>query len=632
MLLEGSLRLIDYGTDLSLFVKEEIDGTSYWVMNPDLKSRYFARTGFSPNMSTDYFRIPKPTGTFRIICLGGSTTIGFPYGQSGSFAAFLRERLRTIFPGRTTEVINLGMTATNSFTVNDLVRDLEAAEPDLLVVYDGHNEFYGALGVASSESLGSRGLTKAYLRLIHIRTFQLLRNLLADLFRGEEHRQPAGTMMERLARGSAVPFRGDLYHRALDYFRENLEELRETALKRKIPLILSTQVSNLRDQPPFLSGRNPDLAPGSREIVERSLAAAAALERTGKSREAVGHYEEAIKVDSMQAQAHYRLARNLDTLGERSRALTHYQHARDLDELRFRTSSDFNDAIRALEVPGRIMLADLEGAFAAHSPDSITGSNLILEHLHPNLSGSFLMAREIAALMRRSQLLGTSEEWLAADTISDATHWSKRLTTLIDELAARKRIALLTSGFPFRPGEAQAYTPPADPRLALIVDELVGGRATWEESHVRAAEYFDSINNLENAATEYRALVHQLRYNTSSYYRLAVVYARGKNIREAREILFESLLIDSTSLAFQLLGRITLEHDGAEAAIPFLEKAFHLSNTVDDRAECGYFLALAYVQAGRADQAIEPLDHVLRVKPDFPAARSLRDRIGKGSP
>src|SRR5438046_2339610 len=84
--LELTLRVARYGPNLELFTTEEIAGKTYYVMNPDVKGRYFSTVEFSPNTSPDYFRVPKPGGTFRIFCLGGSTTAGYPYGYVGSFS------------------------------------------------------------------------------------------------------------------------------------------------------------------------------------------------------------------------------------------------------------------------------------------------------------------------------------------------------------------------------------------------------------------------------------------------------------------------------------------------------------------------------------------------------------------
>src|SRR6202142_1093292 len=152
VILELGLRLFRYGPDISLFTPIDAGGKTYLVMNPGVGKRYFPGTGFSPATSLDAFEKEKPPGTLRIFCLGGSTTVGYPYWFNAAFSTFLRYRLPAIFPDRSIEVINLGMTATNSFTVLDIARELGGVSPDCIIVYDGHNEFYGALGVASRES------------------------------------------------------------------------------------------------------------------------------------------------------------------------------------------------------------------------------------------------------------------------------------------------------------------------------------------------------------------------------------------------------------------------------------------------------------------------------------------------
>ena len=43
----------------------------------------------------------------------------------------------------------------NSFTLRDLFPGVLEQKPDLVLIYTGHNEYYGALGVGSMESLGS---------------------------------------------------------------------------------------------------------------------------------------------------------------------------------------------------------------------------------------------------------------------------------------------------------------------------------------------------------------------------------------------------------------------------------------------------------------------------------------------
>ena len=72
----------------------------------------------------------------------------------GSFSRYIRRRLELVYPGTHIEVVNISMTGVNSYTLLDLVPGVLKQKPDLILIYAGHNEFYGALGVGSLESFG----------------------------------------------------------------------------------------------------------------------------------------------------------------------------------------------------------------------------------------------------------------------------------------------------------------------------------------------------------------------------------------------------------------------------------------------------------------------------------------------
>lgn len=625
LLLEAALRMLHYGPDLALFATEKIGGRTYHVMNPAVKSRYFADVAFSPNTSSDYFLVPKPPGTFRIFCLGGSTTVGFPYGFTGSFSSHLRNRLRTLFPDRPVEVINLGMTATNSTTVLDLARELPAYEPDLVIVYDGHNEFYGALGVASHERTGgSVWLNRLTLKLVHWRTFLLLRDLyrhVRESVAGGGAQEMQGTMMERMARGQEIPMGSDTYHEALAIFRRNLSDLGALCRTERIPLVLATQVSNLRGQPPFVSAAVAD--PAFAAALERGRGALAA----GRPEEALGHLREAVGRDSLHAGAWYAAARALDTLGRRREARTAYERARDCDMLRFRASGDFNGAIREAAGGEGTFLADAEAAFAAASPDSITGYELILEHLHPNARGYFLIAREYARVMSRNGLLAPEAVWAARDTVPEETHWQRRHLTRLDEALAARRVLMLTSQWPFT-GEPRPLppVPPGDP-LAAIVEKMALGALTWEEGHVAAAEVYAASGDFASAEAEARALVNQLPVNVSASLLLAQTLIRAGKLDEALAVLERSLALEETVFARRSAGSILLDGGDAAAAVAHLERAWALSATRQERNENGYLLALAFSRAGMADRARTQLQTLLTADPDYAPARALLRRL-----
>jgi tetratricopeptide (TPR) repeat protein len=600
-------------------------------MNPDVKGRYFSKVEFSPNTSMDYFTAPKPQGAFRIFCLGGSTTAGYPYGYIGSFSSFLRDRLHRLFPERKIEVINLGLTATNSFTVNDFARELVEYEPDLLIVYDGHNEFYGALGIASHESSGNtRWLIKAYLRLIHLRTFVLLRdiyNRVVSFLGSSSASSQGGTMMERLALGQYIPLGSEIYLDGLAIFRANLEDLASMCAARNIPLILSSQVSNLRDLRPFISGDSESLSPKERLLINTTYNRGVTQYLDGKIDSARGWLQQAAALDSERADIRYDIARCLDSLGRKREARMEYILARDYDQLRFRTSSDFNNAMREMESDDNVVFVDIEQAFAYNSPDSIIGNELILEHLHPNTRGYFLMAKEYAHAMRNKGLLAPMQEWVRRDTVEDESLWQARSLTELDEMCAKKRTAILTSSWPFQTGTKTVPPANASDRIGQIVDQIITGKIAWERGHVAAAEYYEGRGEYEKAEKEYLALIHQVPVNVSPYLILAQLYLKGRNFEQARALLIRSLEVEQTTYAYTTLGGLAVDSGKPSEGITYLEQAFALSKTLKDRTDNGYLLALAFRRAQMPQQAIAQLQRVVGFNPEFGPAKELLRRM-----
>lgn len=634
-LLEISLRLFGYGPDLSLFVTEELAGETYHVMNAAVKNRYFPSVPFNPTTSPDYFAVPKPEGTYRIFCLGGSTTVGYPYWYNGSFSSFLRDRLRAIFPERNIEIVNVGMTATNSFTVNDMARELVLYEPDLFVVYDGHNEFYGALGVASHESIAqSRWMTKLYLRLIHFKTFQLLQDAVTSvtrLFSGND-KQPAGsTMMEKLARGQYIPYGSTLYRAGLSTFQENLIELSHIGSEAGVSVLLGSQVSNLRDMPPFVSEDSTSGAGLNRNSEFRALfQRGITLWNRRVVDSALVAFTAASAIDTLRADAYYQIARCLDYLGRKREAERLYMKARDYDMLRFRMSSDFNSAMKLVSDERGMVFVDMEQAFRSHSTDSLIGNRLIVEHLHPHSRGFFIMAKEYARAMREGGFLATRKEWLERDTISDSQLWNNRCVTEIDERIAHRRTEILTSGWPFQ-DQTPIVTPiaPGD-TLGQIADFVTRAQWNWLQAHDAAADYYLARKDWNSARQEYRTIINQLPLvDVQPYLKLARISLQLGDLKEAKTALLGSLTVEKTILAYRALGDIALEENAPEEAIPYYEKAMAFSSGPADRIDNGYMLALALSRSNLKQRATAELINILKLRPDHQRAAELLAKLNE---
>ncbi|MCJ7616726.1 MAG: SGNH/GDSL hydrolase family protein, partial [Desulfobacterales bacterium] len=123
---------VGFAKNIPLFVEQpQSDGT---VMLATADNKL---STFNPQ------QFPKERGptSYRIFCMGGSTTYGRPYDDSTSFCGWLREFLRAADPSRNWEVINAGGISYASYRVTALMEELSQYQPDLFIIYSGHNEF-----------------------------------------------------------------------------------------------------------------------------------------------------------------------------------------------------------------------------------------------------------------------------------------------------------------------------------------------------------------------------------------------------------------------------------------------------------------------------------------------------------
>lgn len=89
------------------------------------------------------FEIPKPLGTLRVLCLGGSTTVQGLTNDT-TYPALLEVALRHAFPEQAIEVLNVGVSGTQSGYWVERLERLLAMEPDLVVEYSGVNDLLHA--------------------------------------------------------------------------------------------------------------------------------------------------------------------------------------------------------------------------------------------------------------------------------------------------------------------------------------------------------------------------------------------------------------------------------------------------------------------------------------------------------
>ena len=84
-------------------------------------------------------QMPKPPGTFRIVCLGGSTTVEGRTNET-TYPALVEARLRERFETDRIEVVNTGVSSVGSAWELERIEELLDFEPDLVLEYNFVND------------------------------------------------------------------------------------------------------------------------------------------------------------------------------------------------------------------------------------------------------------------------------------------------------------------------------------------------------------------------------------------------------------------------------------------------------------------------------------------------------------
>jgi len=108
------------------------------IVIPDNQSKHFINSdGFrSPEISEN-----KPSNTFRVFVVGGSTTYGSGVNDANTIPSLLQKKLDEKNYAQTIEVINAGFSGARSIEEIKLVKEkLLNFAPDIIIVYDGYND------------------------------------------------------------------------------------------------------------------------------------------------------------------------------------------------------------------------------------------------------------------------------------------------------------------------------------------------------------------------------------------------------------------------------------------------------------------------------------------------------------
>jgi tetratricopeptide (TPR) repeat protein len=594
-LLEGVLALV--GVEPALRSEDPFVGfvanVPLFVEETDPKGRKILTTPKNKLVFFNHQQFPrhKEPGTYRIFCVGGSTTYGRPYGDATSFAGWLRELLPVADPQRRWEVINAGGISYASYRVAHLMEELALYEPDLFVVYSGHNEFleertYGALrdvpaAIKATAALLARTRTWAAMSAVLNR-----RGASAGTERDGRH-QLTGEVNTILTR-SAGPERYErddaLRDQILLHYRISLERMVDIARSAGADLVFVTPASNLRDSTPFKSQHTAGLGEADRAYSETVLAAALELIRNSARSEALGALDEALAVDPRFAELHYRRGKVLLALGRHEEAGAALRRARDEDVCPLRALSPMRGELAEVAREKDVSLVDfvdlVEQRVLAEEGHRIPGQESFLDHLHPTIAANRMLA---VALVRTLVDEGVVEP---ADTWGDAA---------ISEVASRVEEGL------DRGVHAQALANLARVLIWAGKDEDAGRLARQalasgvEDPGLEVAavgilaKLSEREGDVRQARLHYRRALKADPGNPEIHLKLGLTFLKrpGRDLeRAAAHVLLASAFWPENDMTHQIFGLAMAERRRYALAYPSLLEALRL-NPRNREAESG---------------------------------------------
>lgn len=496
------------------FVATTLDDGSAVVETARNKLRLFHRQRFPRH---------KSEGTARVFCLGGSTTYGRPYGDATSFCGWLRELLPVADPSRRWQVINAGGISYASYRVALLTEELLQYQPDLFVVYTGHNEFlerrtYGGI-IAAPRAVRGLGALASRTRIFTFARATLTGGPGPAVGTGQTAgtAEAAATLLDDEVRtlldASVGP---DDYHRdddfrqrVLEHFRYSLARIVDIGRSAGAEVVLINPAANLRHCSPFKSESSP-LAPEDADRWRDLFGRAEAARDAGDWERALVDVEAALELDERYAGAHFLRGQALDALGRLGEATAAYQRAREEDVCPLRAPGAVSEIVEATARQRDVPWVDFRTLVEARSRDGIPGGDLFLDHVHPTIEGHRLLALEIVETLAQESFLELSADW-GEPAVEDVT---RSVLGRIDPADHGLALSQLSRVLGWAGKLEEAY------KLALRAVELAPDRA---QVHHQAALCAHLTQRIDEAVAHYQHTLELDPRTVTAHGNLAVI-------------------------------------------------------------------------------------------------------------
>jgi tetratricopeptide (TPR) repeat protein len=515
----------------------------------------------------------KPSGVRRVFCLGGSTTFGHPYDDRASFAAWLRELLSCDGGAGKWEIINAGGISYASYRVAALMQELIQYEPDLFIIYTGHNEFLERRTYRNFFELPPL-LRDTSALLSRTRTYTLLRRVLvADNPRDGNDVALPPEVDARLDHtvGPADYDRDDRQRqRIVEHLRFNLRRMIDLARSAGAEVIFVTPAANLKDCSPFKSQHRAGLGESDSERWSQRFAAGRRHQAAADWQAATKEFRAALRVDDRYAEVHYRLGQCLIELGQAEQAHQAFCRARDEDVCPLRASAEILEAVRQAAREQQCMCVDFAEQVSRwsleQSGSASPGRGMFLDHVHLTQELTSRLAKLLVdELVRRNLVRAAASD----DCLAEATKGIEARLGPEERAAGLRNIAKVFSWA----GKIEEAGPAALAALELAPADreslfIAGAYLKQTDQNERAMEFYRRALELEVAEHPQDVEAHQF---------LAKAWAEQEQWSKARAEYQAALRLRPDSIeAHYGLATILIEEHERDTARRHLEQVLRL--------------------------------------------------------
>jgi hypothetical protein len=352
---------------------------------------------------------PRDNSLYLVV-LGESSARGEPYHPWLSVGQILGWELESIFPGREVEVDiwaegGVPLKPNHRILFQEINR-----RPDAVLIYSGHNEFQARFPWQRTIPYYADDM------IVHPRTAILsalghltpLCRLIHDTIELHSLSTPPPPLITRELVDRPVCSRAET-EQILDEFRRRLESMVAYCNRMGSVPILVIPAGNDAGFEPGRSVLSPSTRVAQRGVFATEFEKARAEEARDPVR-AAALYKTLLVQQPTFSEAHFRLARLLESRRDYEAAGRHYIAARDLDGMPMRCPSAIQAIYRDVAARHRAVLVDGQLILSGMSPTGILDGRLFHDGQHPTLTSYVALAQVALDQLKERKAFGWPTE------------------------------------------------------------------------------------------------------------------------------------------------------------------------------------------------------------------------------